>query len=55
MINTTQEKEINFCKISELQEKKKFLVEKEGSTKSEDANSFIGHKSERTGKNILIT
>lgn len=48
-------KEINFVKHSELQDKKKFLVEKEkeGSTKSDEAHSFIGHKSERAGKNIF--
>jgi hypothetical protein len=53
MNDSLRENQINFCKISEIQEKKKFQVEKEGSTKSDEANSFIGYKSERSGKNIF--
>jgi len=55
MNDTMNMKEINFVKHSELQDKKKFLVEKEkeGSTKSDEAHSFIGHKSQRAGKNIF--
>ena len=50
MIEDEIEKQQKMVFQSSANEKKKFLVEKEGSTKSGEGNSFLAQKTERGGK-----